>query len=63
MRPQREDVARHMDVLLGSDAVLSLPTAPGIAPKLATPAAELEAFRGCAFALLSIARLARLLQL
>ena len=63
MRPQREDVARHMDALLGDDAVLCLPTAPGIAPKLKTPAAELEVFRGRAFALLSIAGLARLPQL
>ncbi len=63
MRPQREDVARHMDALLGDDAVLCLPTAPGIAPKLKTPAAELEVFRARAFALLSIAGLARLPQL
>ena len=63
MRPLREDVARHMDVLLGDDAVLCLPTAPGIAPKLKTPAAELEVFRARAFALLSIAGLARLPQL
>ncbi len=63
MRPLREDVARHMDELLGDDAVLCLPTAPGIAPKLKTPAAELEVFRARAFALLSIAGLARLPQL
>jgi amidase len=62
-RPQREAVAAHMDALLGDDAVLCLPTAPGIAPKLATPAAELEAFRARAFALLSIAGLARLPQI
>jgi len=63
MRPQREVVAAHMDALLGDDAVLCLPTAPGIAPKPATPAAELEAFRARAFALLSIAGLARLPQI
>jgi amidase len=62
-RPQREDVARHMDLLLGDDALLCLPTAPGIAPKLATPAAELEMFRARAFALLSIAGLARVPQI
>jgi amidase len=62
-RPQRDDVARHMDELLGDDGVLCLPTAPGIAPKLATPAAELEVFRARAFALLSVAGLARLPQL
>jgi amidase len=58
----RERVARHMDALLGDDALLILPTAPGIAPRLKTPAAELEAFRARAFALLSIAGLARLPQ-
>ena len=63
MRPQREAVAAHMDALLGDDAVLCLPTAPGIAPKLATPAPELEVFRARAFGLLSIAGLARLPQL
>jgi amidase len=58
----RERVARHMDALLGDNALLILPTAPGIAPRLRTPAAELEAFRARAFALLSIAGLARLPQ-
>jgi amidase len=52
-----------MDALLGGDAVLCLPTAPGIAPKLVTPVAELEAFRARAFALLCIAGLARLPQI
>ncbi len=63
MRGLREEVARHMDALLGDDAVLCLPTAPGIAPKLMTPVAELEAFRAQAFALLCIAGLARLPQI
>jgi amidase len=63
MRPQREAVAAHMDALLGEDAVLCLPTAPGIAPKLATPGPELEVFRTRAFGLLSIAGLARLPQI
>jgi amidase len=63
MRPRRENMARHMDALLGDDTILCLPTAPGIAPELATPAAELEVFRARAFALLSIAGLARLPQL
>jgi amidase len=62
-RPQREAVARHMEALLAGDALLCVPTAPGIAPKLNTPAPELEAFRARAFALLSIAGLARLPQL
>jgi amidase len=63
MRVLREDVARHMQALLGSDALLCVPTAPGIAPKLATPVAELEVFRARAFALLCIAGLARLPQI
>lgn len=58
-RPGREAVARHMDSLLGDDAMLCLPTAPGIAPRLNTPPAEVEAFRANAFALLPIAGLAR----
>jgi amidase len=62
VRPQREAVAAQADALLGEDAILCLPTAPGIAPNLAAPAAELEAFRARAFGLLSIAGLARLPQ-
>jgi amidase len=62
LRPQREAVARRMADLLGRDALLCLPTAPGIAPKLATPQDELEVFRARAFGLLSIAGLARLPQ-
>jgi len=63
MRPQREAVAAHLEGLLGDDALLCLPTAPGIAPKLKTPAPELEVFRTRAFGLLSIAGLARLPQI
>jgi amidase len=63
MRPRRESVARHIAALLGDDAVLCLPTAPGIAPKCATPPPELELFRARAFALLCIAGLARLPQI
>jgi amidase len=58
----RERVARHMEALLGDDALLILPTAPGIAPRLKTPAAQLEKFRARAFSLLSLAGLARLPQ-
>jgi len=58
----RERLIRHMEALLGDDALLVLPTAPGIAPRLATPAFELETFRRRALALLSIAGLARLPQ-
>ena len=52
-----------MASLLDSDAVLCLPTAPGIAPKIATPVAELEAFRARAFGLLCVAGLAELPQM
>ena len=62
-KPVREKVAQHMDALLGDDALLVLPTAPGIAPMLNTPTEELEAFRARAFALLAIAGLARLSQI
>jgi len=61
--PRREAVARYMNGLLADDAMLCLPTAPGIAPLLNTPPAELEVFRSRAFSLLSIAGLARLPQI
>jgi amidase len=59
---EREKFAAAMDALLGDDALLCLPTAPGIAPRRNTPAAELEAFRARAISLLAIAGLARLPQ-
>jgi len=59
----RERVAEHMGALLGDDSLLLLPTAPGIAPLIGTPAGELEAFRGRALALLAIAGLAGLPQM
>lgn len=62
-KPKREDVAQLMAQLLRGEALLCLPTAPGIAPKLNTPSDELDAFRARAFALLSIAGLARLPQI
>jgi amidase len=61
--PRREAVAHYMDSLLADDAILCVPTAPGIAPRLNTPPAELEVFRGRAFSLLSMAGLARLPQI
>jgi amidase len=59
---RREHIARRMDELLAGDAVLLLPTLPGIAPRLNTPPAELDDFRGFAMSLLCIAGLARLPQ-
>ena len=48
----RADIRRRMDDLLGDDALLLLPTAPGIAPLRGTDGEELEAFRARALALL-----------
>ncbi len=59
---QRARFAARMDDLLQDGAILCLPTAPGIAPRLATPAAELEVFRARAISLLAIAGLAGLPQ-
>jgi amidase len=61
-REKREQVAARLDALLGDDAILCLPTAPGIAPLRGTPSADLEAFRARALSLLCIAGLARLPQ-
>lgn len=58
----RVHLVRHIDELLRDDALLALPTAPGIAPRLETPPVELEAFRARCFALLSMAGLAGLPQ-
>jgi amidase len=63
MRPRRAKVAAYIEELIGSDTLLCLPTAPGIAPLRATPPVELEAFRARAFALLCVAGLAGLPQM
>ena len=62
-RQQREEIARRMHALLDNDAVMVLPTLPGIAPLRNTPAAESDEFRARALSLLCIAGLARLPQL
>ncbi|MEK7231194.1 MAG: amidase [Pseudomonadota bacterium] len=61
-RQQREGIARRMHALLDNDAVLILPTLPGIAPLMNTPPAESDEFRARALSLLCIAGLARLPQ-
>ena len=61
-RIRRENIARHMNDLLADNAVLVLPTVPGIAPLRNTPPAEIDDFRGRAMSLLCIAGLARLPQ-
>jgi len=49
-RQQREEIARRMHVLLDNNAVLVLPTLPGIAPLRNTPPAESDEFRARALA-------------
>jgi amidase len=61
-RQARERFAARLDAMLADGAVLCLPTAPGIAPLLKTPADDLETFRAQAISLLGIAGLARLPQ-
>ena len=51
-----------MDQLLGGDAILMVPAAPGPAPKPNIPTAELDHFRSNLVALTSIAGLGRLPQ-
>ena len=62
-KSKREDIARHVNALLAGNAVLALPTMPGIAPSLNTPPAQLDDFRARAMSLLCIAGLGRLPQL
>ncbi len=59
---KREEIARRMDRLLADNAVLVLPTCPGIAPKIGAPAAEVDDFRARALGILCIAGLAKLPQ-
>jgi len=60
--PRREEVAARLDDILKDDAILCLPTAPGIAPLRNTPMDDLNAFRSRALSLLCVAGLARLPQ-
>jgi amidase len=62
-KAKREEIARRVNAMLAGNAVLVLPTVPGIAPLRDTPAAELEDYRGRAMSLLCIAGLARLPQI
>lgn len=61
-REQREVFAQRLAELLGDDAVLCLPTAPGIAPLCGASAEDLVAHRSAVLSLTSIAGLARLPQ-
>jgi amidase len=60
---EREDIARRMAALLTGNAVLLLPTVPGIAPLRNTPVSQLDEFRAQAMSVLCIAGLARLPQI
>ncbi len=62
-RQAQKEAHRHTLQLLGNDAIICLPSAPGAAPRLAMPAAELDRFRGRALSLLSTAGLCALPQL
>ena len=61
-KEMRQKIREHMDALLGSDAVLAVPSAPGPAPVLDTPQNELHNYRKSLIALTSIAGLAGLPQ-
>ena len=63
LRAQRRAIAAHLDALLGTDTVLIIPSAPGIAPRRESPAAELDEFRLRALNLLCLAGLAGLPQI
>jgi len=61
-REAREVFAQRLAGLLGDDALLCLPTAPGIAPLCSSDAEQLVAHRKAVLSLTSIAGLARLPQ-
>ena len=61
-RDKRETIASRMDALLAGNAVLVLPTVPGIAPLRDRSQEELNDFRNRAMSLLCVAGLARLPQ-
>lgn len=61
-KARREEIADRMQNLLAGNAVLVLPTIPGIAPLKNRPPEETDDFRARAMALLCIAGLARLPQ-
>jgi amidase len=61
-RARREEIARRMEELLRGDAVLALPSAPGIALPRNSGPAVVDALRARALPMLCIAGLARLPQ-
>src|SRR5262245_41312811 len=61
-RQRREEITRRMEGLLRGNAVLALPSAPGIALQRNSPAAVVDELRARALPMLCIAGLARLPQ-
>ncbi|MEO3431007.1 amidase [Pelagibius sp. CAU 1746] len=61
-RVARETLAARLAEMLGEDALLCLPAAPGVAPRCESTAAELQSHRGAVLSLTAIAGLARLPQ-
>ena len=61
-RARREEISRRMDALLAGDAVLAVPSAPGIALPRNSPAKVVDELRARALPMLCIAGLARLPQ-
>lgn len=59
----REVVAKYVQEILKNNAMIVMPTVPGIAPLIDTPQAEAENYRGRAMSLLSVSVLARTPQL
>lgn len=59
----REEITKHVQTLLKDNAMIVMPTVPGIAPLIDTPQAEAESYRGRAMSLLSVSVLARTPQL
>lgn len=62
LRARRTEITARLDALLGADAVVLLPTMPGVAPPCGSAMPVMEAFRSHALALLSPAGLAGLPQ-
>ncbi len=54
-KPVRQSIVDRVNALLADDAILLLPTAPGIAPLRQTPDAVLDVFRARAIELLCVA--------
>jgi amidase len=61
-RARREEITGRMDTLLQGNAVLAVPSAPGIALRRGSPPHEADALRARALPMLCIAGLARLPQ-